>query len=163
MSPLLYRGNGETIDMNSNFLLGGIGVVCVAASSAALAAPAPAPARAHAAIQAVLDTSSAAWSAGDLDRFMTCYEDAPTTSYVSGTRFVQGYRAIRDMYAQRFGGGSKASMGRLTLEIVDLRLLADHRRSQLIATRCRRFPPPKPLRAPRRSAPRSVIAAAGWA
>lgn len=107
--------------MNSNFLLGGMTMVCTALSSAATAAPAPD--RERAAIQAVLDASSAAWSAGDLDRFMTCYENAPTTSYVSGTRFVQGYRAIRDMYAERFGGGSRAAMGQLRIEIVDLRLL----------------------------------------
>jgi len=107
--------------MNSNFLLGGMTMVCAALSSAATAAPAPD--RERAAIQAVLDASSAAWSAGDLDRFMTCYENAPTTSYVSGTRFVQGYRAIRDMYAERFGGGSRAAMGQLRIEIVDLRLL----------------------------------------
>jgi len=111
--------------MNSNFLLGGMTMVCAAMSSAAMAAPAPEKERA--AIQGVLDASSAAWSAGDLDRFMTCYENASSTSYVSGTRFVQGYQAIRDMYAQRFGGGSKAAMGQLKLEIVDLRLLgSDH-------------------------------------
>jgi uncharacterized protein (TIGR02246 family) len=86
-------------------------------------AAAPQAVQAQAAIQAALDASAAAWSAGDLDRFMTCYENAPTTTYVSGTRFVHGYDAIRAMYAERFGGGSKAAMGQLTLEILDFRLL----------------------------------------
>ena len=74
------------------------------------------------AVQTALDASAAAWTAGKLDLFMTYYADEPTTTYVSGGRVVTGYRAIRDMYASRFGGGG-AAMGRLTLEILDFRLL----------------------------------------
>jgi len=36
---------------------------------------------------------------------------------------VHGYAEIRAMYAQRFGGGSQAAMGELTVDIVDFRLL----------------------------------------
>lgn len=72
-----------------------------------------------------LTESSAAWSAGDLDSFMTCYADDPATSYVGGGgRLVTGYRAIRDMYAQRFGGGSRVAMGILSIDIETLKLLA---------------------------------------
>jgi uncharacterized protein (TIGR02246 family) len=106
-------------------IVNSMGVLAVAVSSAALAVAPPSQTEARAGIQATFDASAAAWSAGDLDRFMTCYENAPTTSYVSGTRFVQGYQAIRSMYAERFGGGSKAKMGQLSLEILDLRLLGD--------------------------------------
>lgn len=75
-------------------------------------------------ITRALSDSAAAWSAGDLNRFMTCYEDDPATSYVSGGgRLVTGYRAIRDMYAQRFGGGSRAAMGALSVDVESLRLL----------------------------------------
>jgi ketosteroid isomerase-like protein len=92
-------------------------------STAAVAATPQPAAEARRGIQAVLDASAAAWSAGDLDRFMTCYVDAPTTTYVSGAHFVQGYPAIRAMYAERFGGGSRAAMGQLSLEILNLRLI----------------------------------------
>lgn len=72
-----------------------------------------------------LADSAVAWSAGDLDRFMTCYEDDPATSYVGGGgRLVTGYRAIRDMYAERFNGGSRAAMGALSINIESLRLLS---------------------------------------
>ena len=54
-------------------------------------------------IEALLSRSAAAWSAGDLDAFMECYEDAPDTVYLSSTQFVSGYAAIRAMYAERFG------------------------------------------------------------
>ncbi len=75
-------------------------------------------------VQTLAD-SSAAWSAGNLDRFMTCYADDPATSYVgSAGQVVTGYKSIREMYAGRFGGGSRAAMGRLSVDIETLRLLA---------------------------------------
>ncbi|WP_231730216.1 SgcJ/EcaC family oxidoreductase [Novosphingobium sp. Fuku2-ISO-50] len=80
-------------------------------------------AQARADIQAVLTASAAAWSAGDLDRFMASYAPMATTTYLSGTHLVHGYAEIRAMYAQRFGGGSQAAMGELTVDIVDFRLL----------------------------------------
>lgn len=111
--------------MNRCVIAGGAGLLAVAISSASAAVPAPGAIRI--AVQAVLEASAAAWTAGDLDGFMTSYENAPTTSYVNSTRFVQGYQAIRAMYGERFGGGSKAAMGRLSIEILDVKVLdADH-------------------------------------
>ncbi len=71
-------------------------------------------------LAAVLQDSAAAWSRGDLDGFMRCYEDGPGTSYVNGAGLVQGYRAIRDMYAARFTGGAGA-MGDLSTELIATR------------------------------------------
>lgn len=102
-------------------IAGGAAMMVLSATAASAAVPSPEAARAE--VQAALNESAAAWSAGDLDRFMTCYENAPTTTYLSGSHFVHGYGAIRAMYAERFGGGSRAAMGGLTLEIVDFRLL----------------------------------------
>src|SRR6187402_2672597 len=96
-------------------------MMVMATAASGLAAAPDSAAEARTEIQASLDASAAAWSTGDLDRFMTCYEQAPTTTYVSGARFVRGYDAIRAMYAERFGGGSHAKMGRLALEILDFR------------------------------------------
>jgi uncharacterized protein (TIGR02246 family) len=97
----------------------------VAIGTATAAIAAESTPQAQAAVQAVLDASAAAWNSGDLDRFMTCYERAQTTTYVSGAHFVQGYDAIRSMYGERFGGGSSAAMGQLSLEIVDFRTVDD--------------------------------------
>jgi ketosteroid isomerase-like protein len=68
-------------------------------------------------IEALLSRSAAAWSAGDLDAFMECYEDAPDTVYLSSTRLVSGYAAIRAMYAERFG----PTMGRLEFNVLQLK------------------------------------------
>jgi len=96
----------------------------VMASSPVYAASPDAP---RVAVQAALDASAAAWSAADLDRFMTVYENSPDTVYVGGGKMTRGYAAIRDMYAARFGGGSAAAMGQLSIEILDFRLVdRDH-------------------------------------
>jgi len=70
------------------------------------------------AIEATLAASAQAWSGNDLDAFMHCYEDAPDTAYVKAGGVVKGYRAIRDMYAARFGGASGA-LGQLSMETLD--------------------------------------------
>lgn len=58
----------------------------------------------HRAIQDVLERSASAWSAGELDAFMQCYEDSPDTVYLSSTQVVYGYKAIHSMYAHRLSG-----------------------------------------------------------
>ena len=68
-------------------------------------------------IEELLSRSAAAWSAGNLDAFMECYEESPDTLYLSGTRFVSGYEAIRSMYAERFGG----AMGSLKISVLEIK------------------------------------------
>jgi uncharacterized protein (TIGR02246 family) len=72
----------------------------------------------HSEIKGVLERSAAAWSAGDLDTFMACYEDSPDTVYLTATQIVSGYAAIRSMYAERFGAGDGNSMGELTVKLL---------------------------------------------
>jgi uncharacterized protein (TIGR02246 family) len=96
-----------------------VGALAMTAISPAQAAPAPA----RPAIEAVLSASAAAWSAGDLDRFMQSYAPAPDTVYVSGSHVVHGYDAIRALYAARFNGGDRLAMGALTVDIVDFRMM----------------------------------------
>ncbi|MCI3180392.1 hypothetical protein C5708_09015 [Caulobacter sp. CCUG 60055] len=77
----------------------------------------------RAAVGKVLDASATAWSAGDLDAFMNCYEDDPRTAYIGAGGVVKGYKAIHDMYAARFGGARPASLGKLSMDILDFRAL----------------------------------------
>jgi uncharacterized protein (TIGR02246 family) len=72
----------------------------------------------HREIETLLNRSAAAWSAGDLDEFMECYENSADTIYLTSTRIIGGYAEIRSMYAQRFGAGSDRSMGILGIEVV---------------------------------------------
>jgi uncharacterized protein (TIGR02246 family) len=77
----------------------------------------------HREIETLLNRSAAAWSAGDLDEFMECYENSADTIYLTATRIVAGYAEIRSMYAQRFGAGSDRSMGILGIKVVRVTLL----------------------------------------
>jgi uncharacterized protein (TIGR02246 family) len=81
----------------------------------------------HREIEAVLNRSAIAWSAGDLDAFMECYENSPDTLYLTSTQIVAGYTGIRSMYAERFGSGSEHSMGFLQIKVLRVTPLgADH-------------------------------------
>lgn len=71
-------------------------------------------------IESLLNRSAAAWSAGDLDAFMECYENSPDTVYISASRLVTGYEAIRAMYAERFGG----AMGFLRIKVLQVKPIA---------------------------------------
>ncbi len=77
----------------------------------------------QAAISKTLQASADAWSHADLAAFMQCYEDSPNTAYVKSTGVVEGFTAIRDMYAARYGTGAAHAMGKLSLEIANYRQL----------------------------------------
>lgn len=74
------------------------------------------------AIASVLDASAAAWSRGDLDGFMACYETGPDTLYLKADGPVRGYAAIRSMYATRFRPHGRG-MGVLSTRLSDVRPL----------------------------------------
>jgi hypothetical protein len=81
----------------------------------------------HREIEDLLNRSATAWSAGDLDAFMECYEDSPDTIYLASTQIVAGYAGIRSMYAERFGAGSGHSMETLEIKVLRVTPLgADH-------------------------------------
>lgn len=82
-----------------------------------LLAAGPALADDRADIAKVLADASAGWSRGDLDVFMASYEKAPQINYVSGGKVIQGFDAIRAMYAPRFS--DPKAMPQLSTEIVD--------------------------------------------
>lgn len=91
------------------------------ATTVAVSAETPAVSTTQA-IKQSLDTSAAAWTAGDLKTFMECYEHAPGTRYVSASGTIVGYEAIQAMYASRFQKAG-ASLGKLTLELIDVKPL----------------------------------------
>jgi ketosteroid isomerase-like protein len=74
----------------------------------------------HASIERSLNESAAAWTAGDLKKFMQLYENSPTTRYINPEGVTMGYAAIQSSYAARFNKGG-ASMDPLTLELIDVK------------------------------------------
>lgn len=77
-------------------------------------------AEAEAAIRTLLAEQSAAWSRGDVEAFVSIYaEDA---LFVSPTGLTRGRDEVLARYRRRYPDG--AAMGRLTLEVIELRLTA---------------------------------------
>ena len=98
---------------------------CLAAWLATAALPAHAQSTSdadRAAIEAVLQTSAADWSRGDLHAFMRSYERGPNTLYVGRSGLVTGYDAIESRYAAAYPV-SAGHMGELSLSILDYRPL----------------------------------------
>lgn len=77
---------------------------------------------AKAEIVSMMDSSARAWNRGDLDGFITSYDQAPTTTFVTPTRVIHGVQSIRALYAPHFApGGVRDS---LSFEQVEVDLLA---------------------------------------
>jgi len=71
-------------------------------------------------IRAVLDRQVADWNRGDIDAFMTGYEDAPATTFV-GKTVTRGYRGVLENYKKRYPDA--ASRGVLRFSEIEIRLL----------------------------------------
>jgi uncharacterized protein (TIGR02246 family) len=74
----------------------------------------------EAAIRQLLDQQVEAWNRGDVDAFMTGYEDSPETTFV-GQTVQYGYATIRDRYKKEYT--TPAAMGKLTFSHLAIRIL----------------------------------------
>jgi uncharacterized protein (TIGR02246 family) len=73
-------------------------------------------------IRAMLAKSQAMWNRGDLEAFVTDYEDAPETTFIGREVVRGGTKAILDRYRRRYP--NREAMGTLTFSEVETRLLA---------------------------------------
>jgi len=85
----------------------------------AIASGVPAFAAGDDGIDAFLNRTAYDWNHGNLDAFMRGYENAPDTLYISSTKVIRGYAAIRARYAAHYGG----SMGVLSFSDLSKRML----------------------------------------
>lgn len=72
------------------------------------------------AIRKAMDEQAAAWNRGDLDGFMTGYENSSLTTFVGNTN-TYGYQTILARYIKSFA--TKEEMGALRFSQIDVRLL----------------------------------------
>jgi uncharacterized protein (TIGR02246 family) len=100
-----------------------LGLAAVAIACAAPAVAATPVDAARSAVMAAMQDSAAGWNAGDLDRFMAVYADAPTTTYVAGAGLAHGKAEIASHYRAYFGGAKSAERGKLSFDPLDFRLL----------------------------------------
>lgn len=72
-------------------------------------------------IRVVLDAQVAAWNRGDIEAFMSTYENSPETSFVSD-QVLKGYDTVLERYEQKYG--ADGAMGRLEFSNLDFRVLS---------------------------------------
>lgn len=79
------------------------------------AAPAP---NDDAAVRKVLADQVTAWNKGDLDGFMGGYWNDERMTYISGGKYVRGWKALKERYRVAYQGEGK-EMGRLAFGELD--------------------------------------------
>jgi beta-aspartyl-peptidase (threonine type) len=55
----------------------------------------------------MLEASADAWNRGDLEAFLSNYQDAPSTTFVGSQGVLSGLQQIREHYAPEFEPGSQ--------------------------------------------------------
>jgi len=73
-------------------------------------------------IRAMLTNSQNMWNRGELEAFVTDYEDAPETTFIGSEVVRGGTKAILDRYRRRYP--NRDAMGMLTFSEIDTRPLA---------------------------------------
>jgi uncharacterized protein (TIGR02246 family) len=73
-------------------------------------------------IRAMLAKSQAMWNRGDLEAFVTDYEDAPETTFIGREVVRGGTKAILDRYRRRYP--NRDAMGTLAFSEIETRQLA---------------------------------------
>jgi uncharacterized protein (TIGR02246 family) len=71
-------------------------------------------------IRKVLDDQVAAWNRGDIDAFMTGYDNSPNTAFV-GSSIQRGWENVRKNYHERYPSAQK--MGKLDFSGIEIHLL----------------------------------------
>jgi uncharacterized protein (TIGR02246 family) len=99
----------------------GLAIAMTVASAVATAQSGTAKQTDEAAIRAVIATQAEAWNRGDIQGFMTSYEDSPETTFVGTTSINKGFRPILERYKQ--GYANHAQMGTLSFKDLEIRLL----------------------------------------
>jgi len=79
---------------------------------------------ANARIRGILEDQAKAWNAGDIDAFMVHYWKSPELTFVSGGTVTRGWDETLRGYRHRYP--TRAAMGRLTFDELDVRALAPH-------------------------------------
>jgi uncharacterized protein (TIGR02246 family) len=89
----------------------------------ALTAQAQTSAPVETAIRHALDQQTAAWNRGDVETFMTTYENSPETTFVSD-KVEYGYANILERYRKHYA--TPAAMGKLAFTHLAIRVLDPH-------------------------------------
>jgi ketosteroid isomerase-like protein len=89
----------------------------------ATAGQAPPEALDPAAVRAVLNAQAEAWNRGDLEGYMRGYWESDSLTFFGGGDVTRGWKPTLERYTRRYRGEGR-EMGHLTLEVIDLAVVA---------------------------------------
>ena len=69
-----------------------------------------------------MEAQQTAWNRGDIASFMEGYEQAGTTTFVSGDEITRGWQTVMDRYKERYT--SREQMGTLSFSDLDIQPLS---------------------------------------
>jgi uncharacterized protein (TIGR02246 family) len=72
-------------------------------------------------VRALLARQEADWNRGDVEAFMTGYEDSEATTFTGGGNLIHGYQAVLERYRKNYP--DKSRMGQLTFSEIEVRML----------------------------------------
>ncbi|MFK7767751.1 MAG: SgcJ/EcaC family oxidoreductase [Mariniblastus sp.] len=72
-------------------------------------------------IESILTTQTAAWNAGDLERFMATYWKSPNLTFSSNGRTARGWKQTFENYKKNYG--TPEAMGKLNFDGLEVSLL----------------------------------------
>lgn len=75
------------------------------------------------AVRAVLDAQVAAWNRGDIDAFMSGYEQSAQTVFISGDTLTRGWQTVLDRYKKNYD--SRDKMGTLAFTDLEIKPLSE--------------------------------------
>lgn len=75
-------------------------------------------------IRTVLANQQAAWNRGDIDGYLKGYWQSPQLRFAAGAEVTYGYAETAARYRQRYD--SKAKMGELKFELLEVQVLGSH-------------------------------------
>lgn len=72
-------------------------------------------------IRDVMKTSQDGWNEGNWEKYMSCYWQSDSTSFVSGGNVTYGYKTIKERFQKSYS--DKAKMGILTFSDLEIKVL----------------------------------------
>lgn len=72
-------------------------------------------------IRATLDRQMADWNRGDVESFMTAYDNSAETTFMGRAGLNRGYASVLERYRKSYP--SQAAMGKLEFSEIEIRLL----------------------------------------
>ncbi len=75
-------------------------------------------------VTALLEKQNAAWNRGDLEGYMSAYDQGPELVFMGSSGPIRDWKVIKDRYEKRYRSKTGADLGKLTFSRLEVEALA---------------------------------------